>query len=603
MTDSAHASLDTDVIIVGGGPVGLALAGELGWRGCRSILLEQSDGIVHHPKMDGIDLRVMEFCRRWGLIEQMKRFPFPDNYPQDMVYVTSLAGYELGRESFTVPSGGAEIRGASPSPETRIRCPQNFFDPILRRFAESFAGNSLRFHARYVAHQQDEHGVSVEYQEGENGPVRRVRGRWLVGCDGANSVVREHLGIAFTGEGIHNFTTNVLFRCADLFAHHDKRPGYRWLFIGPEGAYGTMSAINGRDEWRAQLFNDERRALTEAEIRARIDRMIGRPVEYEIVSTLNWVRRERVAAAYRKGHAFLAGDACHATSPTGGFGMNTGIKDAVDLAWKLDAVMKGWAGANLLDTYDLERRPCGARAVREASGNWRRMMSPGSNPGLLEASRDGALLRYEVGRRFAATMLREWYKLGIDLGYTYADSPLVYPDDPRDAAQQTATIALAPERGAAEPMSGFLADGSPISSVTLREWQRLQVHLSEGSEVNIEWQELPATEVMVYRPTSRPGARAPHVWLSDGRSTLDWFGRGWVLLKLGAAAPNDTTPWLDAARERSLPLDVICCDEPAVRAAYRRDWVLVRPDGHVAWRGNLAPAIGIAPLLDRVRGA
>jgi len=599
---------DVDVVVVGGGPVGLALAGELGWRGRSCLLIEQTDGIVRHPKMDGIDLRVMEFCRRWGLVDRMKAYPFPADYPQDMVYVTHFTGYELGRESFSVPSGGAEIRAASPSPEGRIRCPQTHFDPILREFAASFPDNRLLVRSRYLRHEQDDDGVTVHFEDLASGATRSVRARWMVGCDGAGSTVREHLRIEFVGSGVHNYTTNVLFRCADLFAHHDKRPGYRWLFIGPEGTYGTMSAINGRDEWRAQLFDDTRRTPDEAEVRTRLHRMIGAPVELEVVSTLSWVRRERVAAAYRAGRVFLAGDACHATSPTGGFGMNTGIKDAVDLAWKLDATMAGWAGPSLLDTYDLERRPSGARAVREASGNWRRLVSPGPQPRLLEASREGALVRYEVGRRFAATMLREWYKLGIDLGYTYADSPIVCADEAPEADASTASAHFEPELPADREPSGVLRDGTPISSVTLREWQRLQTHLAEGAPLQLEWTELPAAEVMVYRQTSRPGARAPHVWRADGGSTLDWFGRGWVLLDLGAtdeADPRDDgdDAWIDAARARRMPFEIVRCTEPAVRAAYRRRWVLVRPDGHVAWRADRSPPDGPGPILDRCRGA
>jgi len=596
---SQKAALDADVIIVGGGPVGLALAGELGWRGHHCILLEQADGNVLHPKMDGIDLRVMEFCRRWGLIEEMKKFPFPLNYPQDMVYVTSLAGYELGRESFAAPSGGAEVRRDGPSPETRIRCPQNFFDPILRSFAESFAGASLRYNARYLSHEAMADSVCAEYEDAKTGEKHRVRARYLVACDGANSLVRQQLGIGFNGVGHHNYTTNVLFRSEDLFAYHDKRPGYRWLFIGPEGVYGTMSAINGRNEWRAQLFNDEKRAMTPEEIRARLERMIGRPFEYETVSVLNWARRELVADSFRKGRVFLAGDACHATSPTGGFGMNTGIKDAVDLAWKLDAELRGWAGPGLLDSYDLERRPSATRAVREASGNWRRMMTIGSNPKLLEPSYEGALLRYDVGRRFSATMLREWYKLGIDLGYVYHDSPICLADEAMDRVNVSVQSTELP---AADIPYGFIADGFPINAANLREWQRLMVHIAEGSPVKVEWTELSPAEVMVYRQTSAPGARAPHVWLQDGRSTLDWYGKRFVLLKLGDSVP-DTSEFESAARNRSLPLEVIECKEMDVVERYVRSLVLVRPDGHVAWRGDQWPACGTAALVDRVRGA
>ncbi len=589
-----------DVVIVGGGPVGLALAGELGWRGNSAILLEQSDGVVRHPKMDGIDLRVMEFCRRWGLIGQMKEYPFPRDYPQDMVYVTSLAGFELGRESFVTPSGGPEACFGSPSPETRIRCPQTFFDPILRRFAESFPANALRFGCCYTRFEEDDGGVTVFYEDVSSGRTHAVRGRYLVACDGANSTVRKQLGIGFDGLGALNYTTNVLFRSADLFAYHDKRPGYRWIFIGPEGTYATMSAINGRDEWRAQLFAEEGKPLDKDEIGARLERIVGRRFDYEIVSTLHWSRRELVANTYRKGRVLMAGDACHATSPTGGFGMNTGIKDAVDLAWKLDAELKGWAGPRLLDSYDAERRPSGARAVREASGNWRRMMSPGANPRLLEQSYEGALIRYDVGRRFSATMLREWYKLGIDLGYVYQDSPVCWPDEIEDEPKAASVPVAA--LGKHDIPTGFLSDGTPIDPSVLREWQRLLVHLSDGNPVRMEWKELDAAEVMVYRQTSRPGARAPHVWLSDGRSTLDLFGRGFVLLRLDRAAP-DVSELKTAAAARGVPLEIVDCDEPQVVALYRRSLVLVRPDGHVAWRGNAWPEAGVDALIDCVRGA
>lgn len=592
-------SFDTEVIVIGGGPVGLALAGELGWRGRQCILLEQTDGIVHHPKMDGIDLRVMEFCRRWGIVEEMKTFPFPKDYPQDMVYVTSMAGYELGRESFSLPSGGAEVRGDGPSPETRIRCPQTHFDPILRRFAQGHAGVSMRVNARYASLAQDDEGVTVVYEDTQTGKEISLRARYAVGCDGANSAVRQQLGIAFTGVGLHNYTTNVLFRCRDLFACHDKRPGYRWLFIGPEGIYGTMSAINGRDEWRAQLFNDEKRAFTQEDIRARLERMVGRSFEFEVLSVLNWARRELVAESYRHGRVFLAGDACHATSPTGGFGMNTGVKDAVDLAWKLDADLRGWAGPRLLDSYGQERQPIGLRAVREASGNWRRMLSVGAHPRLLEPSREGAVLRYDVGRRFSATMLREWYKLGIDLGYVYAGSPICWPDE----QPEPSPIALdGQELAAQQAPRAFTADGLPVTAGNLREWQRLLVHEAEGNKPELEWEELPAAEVMVYRQTSAPGARAPHVWLKDGRSTLDWFGRGFVLLQLGPDAPA-AEAFEAAARQAGLPLEVVRCNEEAVAARYRWPLVLVRPDGHVAWRGNAWPQDGTAALIDRVRGA
>lgn len=575
---------EADVIIIGGGPVGLALAGDLGWRGISVALLEQTDGVVHHPKMDGIDLRVMEFCRRWGLVDRMKEFPFPPDYPQDMVYVTSLCGYELGRESFATPSGGGEQKCPSRSPETRIRCPQTFFDPILRGFAESFPTVSLMHRCRYTEFQQDKTGMTVYYESGDPLEMRQLRGKYMVACDGANSAVRGQLGIAFQGPDVFNYTTNVLFKAKDLFSYHDKRPGYRWLFIGPQGTYGTMSAINGHNEWRAQLFSEEGRPMTDEEIRARLEKMTGRPFDYELISVSRWTRRELVADSYRKGRVFMAGDACHATSPTGGFGMNTGIKDAVDLAWKLEAVLKGWGGERLLDSYETERRPSGARAVREASGNWKRMLSPGKNPRLLEPSYEGALLRYHVGRRFSASMLREWYKLGIDLGYVYEGSPICWPDE-------------SPKPLPARPVTVENANAD-----ILRERQRLQVHCAEGNMVEMDWAERDASEVMLYEQSSQPGARAPHVWLEDGRSSLDLFGKGFVLLRLGTAAPKADV-LIAAAKKVGLPLTIYTSSEEPLVSAYGRALVLVRPDGHVAWRGDDWPRVGVDALIQKVRGA
>jgi hypothetical protein len=228
--------------------------------------------------------------------------------------------------------------------------------------------------------------------------------------------------------------------------------------------------------------------------------------------------------------------------------------------------------------------------VREASGNLLRTLSSGQHPELLASTYASALLRYQLGQRFAATMLREWYKLGIDLGYIYSDSPLVVPDADR-------------ARTAEEEAATLRVDGS-LSASELRELQRLTTHRALGANVNAPWQELPAQDVMVYRQSSRPGARAPHVWLGDNESTLDWFGRGFVLVDTGAGA---ATPRLVAAAHAAgLPLTVQRSEAPALRAAYNAPLVLVRPDGHVAWRGSahdVADERAAAAIVDRVRGA
>ncbi len=533
---------DTPVLIVGAGPVGLALAGDLGWRGTKCMVVEQSDGSIQQPRQDLVGIRTMEFCRRWGITAEIEASAYPRDYPQDNVYVAgSLAdGWEIGRHKSPAMD---DARPPPQSPARRERCPQNMFDPILARFACSFDCVEVRYRNRFVSLDQDGGGVTAEIEDFERGGRGTVRARFVVGCDGAASKVREAVGIAMTGKRALTYTTNIIFRFAGFEALHDLAPGYRFIFLDRTGTWATIVAINGRDEWRMSIIGDrhERRELTTDEIEAAIRRAVGREFGYEILSVLPWTRRELVAERLAEGNVFLAGDAAHCMSPTGGFGMNTGIGDAVDLSWKLTAVIEGWGGAALAASYDVERRPVGSRNVTEASGNLGRMLSPGRNAALIEPTDAGARARAAVGRDLAQAMRREWNTLGIHLGYRYDDSPIVSPD------------------------------ATPV----------------------------PPDEVMTYTQTARPGARAPHVELSDGSSTLDLFGRGFVLLRLG---PADATSLVAAAAERGLPLGVVGIDEPAVREAYQRRLVLVRPDGHVAWRADAAPEDAMA-LIDRVRGA
>ena len=580
------------VVVIGAGPVGLSLAGDLGSRGIHCILLEQTDGAIYQPRMDGVNVRTMEFCRRWRITENVRGCPYPSNYPQDMVYLTSFGGYELGRESFMTPSGGAEERSRGASPETRYRCPQNLFDPILRRFADGFPTVQLRNRHRFVGCEEIPGAVRVGVEDMNTGESHSIDACYLVGCDGASSAVRESIGVQLQGRGSLTYTTNVIFRCANLQGRHDKLLGYRHLFIGPEGTWASMVAINGSDQWRFSIIGTrERRELTAEEIHAAIRRALGVDCAYQILSCVPWARRELLADRYRAGRVFLAGDSAHVMSPTGGFGMNTGIADAVDLSWKIAATLSGWGGAQLLDSYETERRPVAARAVNEASGNLLRTLSPGVNPALLEETLAGALLRYEVGRRFSATMLREWYKLGIDLGYVYENSPICWPD----LDNEKPYVASALHKGE------HLADGTAVTPSLLREWHKLLVHEAEGYALEGAATDLAAAQVMIYRQSAAPGARAPHVWLKDGRSTLDLFGAGLTLLRIGASAP-DADVLEHAAAARGVPLAVVQCYEPEVQAAYAAQLCLVRPDGHVAWRGRDWPAEGIEALLARVTG-
>ena len=536
--------VDAPVIIIGAGPVGLALAGDLGWRGIPSIVVEQTDGAIFQPRQDLVGIRTMEFCRRWGIVEDVVNCPYPRDYPQDNIYMAGplVGGWEIGR--YRVKPMG-EDKPPPQSPQIRERCPQNMFDPILAKFAQSFACVTMMYRHRYISLRQDGDGVRIETEDLDNGGTKIVRGRYLVACDGAGSRVRRDLGITQTGEQALTYTTNVIFRCNGFEAVHGLPIGYRFIFIDEEGMWATIVAINGRDEWRFSVTRsgDGSRDLTEDEVRAAISKAVGTQFDYEIVSIMPWTRRELVADAYRSGNVFMCGDAAHANSPTGGFGMNTGVGDAVDLAWKFAAVLNGWGGDKLLDTYHDERQPVATRNVREASANLRRMLSPQPDPKRLDDTLDGAARREKLGVEFAQAMSNEWRTLGIHLGYVYEGSPVI------------------------------VADGTPR----------------------------PSLDPMIYEQTSRPGSRAPHVWLADGRSTLDYFGRGFVLMRIGADAP-EASAFAQAAADAGLPLDIISLEEPDVVKAYERKLVLVRPDGHSVWRGDAMPD-DPRKVIETVRGA
>lgn len=533
----------TPVVIVGAGPVGLALAGDLGWRGVPCILIEKSDGEVFQPKMDMVGIRTMEFCRRWGIVDDVENAGYNRDYSQDYAWVSQLhGGYEFGRESF--PTVRDEPKPEQ-SPQKRERCPQNFFDPVLTRFARQSGRVQVRYCTEYVSHQERADGVTVRVRDLESGEEQEIECQYLVGCDGGASRVKEALGIRMTGTPALTYTTNAIIECKGLEQLHDKKPGYRYIFIGPEGTWSTVVAINGRDWWRFSIVGDgTMQTLSEDDVAKAFRRAVGRDdVEFRIISVMPWIRRQLVADDYGTARVKIAGDAAHLTSPTGGFGMNMGIQDAVDLGWKLQAMVEGWGGAHLLDTYEFERRPVAIRNVNEATNNLKLMLTPRQSlsPAVFEPGPEGDRARKVFGDAYTAMMKREWYTIGIHLGFRYEGSSTVVPD------------------------------GTPE----------------------------PEDTVNTYVQTARPGHRAPHVWLEPEKSTLDLFGRDFVLVRFDKKLA--VRELVEAAVRAGVPLAVVDLDDDRARTLYERKLVLVRPDGHVAWRADALPQDADA-LVDIVRG-
>src|SRR5262245_14202881 len=321
------------ILIVGGGPVGLALAAELGWRGASCELVEQSDGVITAPKMNEVNVRTMEFCRRWGIAGEVLNCPFPADYPFDVVFVTSLGGYELGR--MPRPSR-ARQQPESYSPMRLQACSQLWFDPILRRFAQSMPGVRLRHRVRLEAFEDRGDRVVADLVELETGKREQIECDYLVGCDGAASMVRGALGIGLSGQGALSHPLHLFFRAPDLLKNCGKAPGTFFLAIDRDGLWANIRIIDPVNSvWRLMVLDSDGKQTPETvDAAALVRRAVGRSIDFELLDISIWTRRSLVADRYGKGRVFLAGDAVHQLSPTGALGMNTGIGDAVDLGWK-----------------------------------------------------------------------------------------------------------------------------------------------------------------------------------------------------------------------------------------------------------------------------
>ena len=536
------AVLDIPVLIVGGGPVGSALAIDLGWRGIDCLMIEQGDGTVDHPRLGIILTRMMEFARRWGIVDRIYNCGFDKNYHLNVVYCTSMTGHLLARDAN--PSA-AEMQPPPESPEKRQRCPQIWFNPLIERAASEYDRVSIHHFRRMESFEQTADGVTTMVTDLHTGEISAIKSKYLVACDGAASVARQQLQVTMLGNPALSFSVNIFIRSPELLRMHDKGEAERYIFVGPTGTWANLTVVDGRELWRITIIgNEQMMDLSTFDPRAVVEKCMGRPgIPYKIISVKPWRRTELTAERMQHGRVFLAGDAAHTMSPTGGFGMSTGVADSVDLGWKLEAALRGWAGPHLLDSYDPERQPAAMRAASASARNFRAWISAVDTQSVLDDTAEAEETRRRIGRHMQDVGRDDWDSLGMQLGYCYDNSPIV------------------------------VADGTPAPADTVRE----------------------------YVQTSRPGSRAPHAWLSDGRSTLDLFGRGFVLMRLGPNPPH-ATPLVAAAEVVGMPLRVEDVADPAIATLYERALVLVRPDGHVAWRGDALPQ-DTAHLVDVVRGA
>ena len=545
--NSDATEVSTPVLIIGAGPVGLALALDLSWRGVPCTIVEQAadqrGNIDSHPRAAAITPRTMEFCRRWGFARRIGEAGFPRDFNFNIVFCTSLDGHLVTTQHF--PSMNERLP-LPMSPEFRERCPQTWFDPILSAELARYPSATSLLGWRLESFADHADGVEATIREVEGGATRRIVARYLIACDGPASAVRTTLDIPTEGPGNLSDSLNVVLRIPGFLSRHDKGSAERYIFLDQVGRWSELSCIDGRDRWRFGITFAEADLTADSDrLDAQIRRALGPDMEYEKLAVVRWRRRDAVAERFRAGNVFLAGDAAHVIPPNLGLGMNTGVGDSVDLGWKLAAVLEGWAGDRLLDSYQAERRPVALRNAAASTFAYQvgRTATAG-HPEVTDPGKGGELAREAVGRRIQERLPAGWQTLNLQMGYRYDDSPICVPD------------------------------GTPVP---------------EGDE-----------NTGVYVQNARPGARAPHVWLAEGHSTLDLFGRGFTLLRF-AGAP-DASGLAAAARARGVPLRVIDIDSAEAYRAYEARLALVRPDGHVAWRGDAVPE-DPASLVDVVRGA
>jgi 2-polyprenyl-6-methoxyphenol hydroxylase-like FAD-dependent oxidoreductase len=523
--------LETQVLVVGAGPVGLTLAIDLGQRGIACTIIEQKEKPAFLPKMERANARTMEIYRRMGIADKIRGAGLRADCPMDVYVISAMNEPPLLRLPYpSVAQAVADIRATNDG--TMPREPyqlisQYTLEPLLKSIAEGTPGVSVRFSCEFLSLQQDPKGVTAKVKN-LDGATQDIRAAYLVGCDGGASVVRRELDIKLRGEGHLMQLRQALYRCDELFEKLPigNGPGHGRHYHVADDRATFLIMQDSTKHWtlHARVDSDE-------EMKARFQATVGVPVKYEMLSCAPWRQNLLLADKYGKDRVFLAGDAVHLVIPTGGLGMNSGVGDAIDLSWKLAGTLQGWGGPKLLASYEIERRQIGDRnigASRYANigrRKWRSMWKPNIREDTIEGKQTRDMLVHvaDIEQRKSNEMI------GAELGYRYVDSPVI------------CDIPGGPE------------------------------HLFRE-----------------YMPTTWPGTRLPHVWLADGQAMQDRIPSGYTILKLGRTKA-DVTALEKAIRSYGPPVTTLEIPDRVAREIYQFDLLLVRPDLHIVWRGNAAP--------------
>ncbi len=529
---------ETKVLIIGGGPAGLSAAVELGLRNVQCMIVEPRRIVSHlRPRAKTTNIRTMEHFRRWGLAQRIREVaPLKVGWSQDVVFCTTLLGHEVMRFTNCL---GLSVERADAFAEAGQQIAQPLVEEVLREAVADLEPCHLCL--GWSLHALEQHDDDVQATlVNEYGEQRRVRAAYVLGCDGSRSAVRAAMGTRYIGTTDQRPNVGIVFRAPGLAQRQPHGPAVHYWVLNPARP-GVLGRLDMEDVWWA-IANGVPAEVGQADPYALIRGLVGDDIDAQVLGTDPWTARMLLADRYRNGRIFLVGDAAHLNPPWGGHGFNTGIGDAVNIGWKLAAVLDGWGGERLLRSYEEERRPIAERTIREAAANMSTLAPELGNAYLDAPGRVGEGARHAAAQVIRATKDREFHSLGLVLGYQY-DASAVIVDD--------------------------------------------------GT--------LPLPEGQAYVPTARPGARLPHLWLPDGASLYDRLGTGLSLLRLRDEA--DPTPCIEAAAARRVPLTVVELRGQTHETRYEAPLLLVRPDQHVAWRGASIDRLGADALIDQVRGA
>lgn len=548
---NASHIVETTVLIVGAGPVGLTLAMELGSRGIDVTVAE-----LRHPgeppsvKCNHVSARSMEIFRRLGAAGKVRAAGLPDDYPNDISYRTSTTGIEMTR--IPIPSRRERFSAKDgpdtwwPTPEPPHRINQIYLEPILFEHASGMASVRVLNRTRVEGFTQDGEGVSVTAVSLDDGRTLTIRASYMVGCEGGRSPTRKAIGASFVGDAVVQRVQSTYIRAPKLIGLMKAPPAWGMFSLNPRRS-GNVYAIDGVEKWLIHNYLKEDEPDFESVDRDWSIREIlgvGPDFEYQVLSKEDWFGRRLVADRFRDRRVFICGDAAHLWVPYAGYGMNAGIADAANLGWLLAARLQGWAGEGMLDAHEAERLPITEQVSHFAMNHAHQMARQrGSVPdGIEDAGPEGERKRAELGKRAYDLNVQQYCCGGLNFGYYYDRSPIIAYDGERQ----------------------------------------------------------PAYSMYDFTPSTVTGCRTPHVWLAGRRSLYDAMGDGYTLLRLDPLI--DVSSLAAAARARGIPLNVLDLDAAEVGEIYTRKLVLSRPDQHIAWRGDQVPDDPVE-LIDRVRGA